>query len=99
MSSNQIGKGLMIWHGYSTVLNAKRIGEDFQIWQNVTLGKKTTQEIDDRPTLGDRVSVCTGAVVVGDITIGNDVIIGANATVVKNLPNNVTAIGMAARIV
>lgn len=98
MRSDQIGKGLMIWHGWSTVLNAKRIGEDFQVWQNVTLGKKTTKDIDDRPTIGNRVSVCTGAVVVGDITVGNDVTIGANATVIKDIPDKTTAIGVAATI-
>lgn len=96
MRPADIGKGLMIWHGYSTVLNAKKIGEDFQIWQNVTIGKKTTTDIDDRPAIGDNVLVCTGAVVIGEITIGNNAIIGANATVIKNIPASATAVGVAA---
>ena len=98
MRPADIGKGLMIWHGYSTVLNAKKIGEDFQIWQNVTIGKKTTTDIDDRPAIGDNVLVCTGAVVIGEITIGNNAIIGANATVIKNIPASATAVGVAATI-
>lgn len=98
MRPDDIGKGLMIWHGYSTVLNAKRIGENFQIWQNVTIGKKTTRDIDDRPTIGDNVLVCTGAVVIGEITVGNNAIIGANATVIKNIPASATAVGVAATI-
>ncbi len=99
MKSEQIGKGLMIWHGYSTVLNAKRIGENCQIWQNVTLGKKTIYETDDRPTIGNNVSMCTGSVIVGDISIGNGVIVGANATVVKNVPEKCTVVGSAVRII
>lgn len=99
MKPEQIGKGLMIWHGYSTVLNAKRIGENCQIWQNVTLGKKTIKEIDDRPVIGNDVLICTGAVVIGDISVGNGVTVGANATVVKNVPDNATVVGVAARII
>ena len=99
MKSEQIGKGLMIWHGYSTILNAKRIGENCQIWQNVTLGKKTIGEIDDRPIIGDNVSICTGAVVIGDIIVGNGAMCGANATVVKNVPNNAVVVGVAAKVI
>lgn len=98
MKSDQIGRGLVIWHGYSTVLNASVIGEDFQVWQNVTIGKKTTEGVDDRPKIGDNVSVCTGAVVIGDIKIGNNSVIGANATVVKDVPENVIVVGIPARI-
>lgn len=98
MKTDEIGKGLIIWHGYSTVLNAKKIGENFQIWQNVTIGKKTTKDIDDRPTIGSNVMVCTGAVVIGDITIGDNAIIGANTTVTKNIPASATAVGVAATI-
>ena len=98
MKSEQIGKGLMIWHGYSTVLNAISIGEDFQIWHNVTIGKKTTSELNDKPTIGNNVSICTGAVVIGEITIGDNSIIGANTTVVKDIPENSVAIGASANI-
>lgn len=98
MKSHEIGKGLIIWHGYSTILNAKKIGNDFQVWQNVTVGKKTTQDVDDKPTIGNNVKVCTGAVVIGDITIGNDATIGANTTVLKNVPASATAVGFSSII-
>lgn len=99
MRPEQIGKGLMIWHGYSTVLNAKKIGENCQVWHNVTLGKKTIKEIDDRPVIGNGVSICTGAVVIGDIVVGNGAMVGANATVVKDVPDNAIVAGGAARII
>lgn len=99
MKSEQIGKGLIIWHGYSTVLNAVRIGEDFQIWHNVTIGKKSTSELNDKPIIGNNVSVCTGAVVIGEIRIGDNVVIGANATVVKDIPSDTVAIGTSANII
>lgn len=97
MESNDVGKGLMIWHGYSTVINAKRIGENFQVWQNVTIGKKTTRTNNDKPVIGDNVSICTGAVCVGEIEVGNNVVIGANATVTKNVPNDTVVVNQTVR--
>lgn len=99
MASGHIGRGLVIWHGYSTVLNANQIGDDFQVWQNVTVGKKSTGDIDDRPKIGDNVSVCAGAVVIGRIKIGDDSIVGANATVTKDVPQNVVVVGNPAKVI
>lgn len=96
--SAKVGKGLMIWHGYSTIINAAEVGENFQIWHNVTVGKKSTDPVMDKPIIGNNVKVCTGAVVVGPITIGDNCTVGANATVVKDLPASKTAVGQAVRI-
>lgn len=84
-SSENIGKGLIIWHGFSTVINVNKMGDDCQIWQNVTLGKKTTKLVDDRPVIGNNVSIAAGAIVVGRIKIADDVRIGAGAVVVKDV--------------
>lgn len=86
--SNKIGKGFVIWHGYSTVINAKCIGEDCQVWHNVTIGKKSTYEFNDRPTIGNRVKICTGSIVVGDIRVADDVVIGAGTVVVDSVDDN-----------
>jgi serine O-acetyltransferase len=51
------------------------------------------------PTIGDRVYVGSGARLIGRITIGNDVAIGANAVVTKNLPDNAVAVGVPAKII
>lgn len=96
--SDRIGKGLVIWHGYSTVINAQSIGENCSVWHNVTLGKKTTQPVDDRPIIGDNVSVCTGAIVVGDIKIADGVTIGAGSVVVDSIHNkNAVVVGPKAK--
>lgn len=84
--SEKIGKGLIIWHGYSTVINAESVGNDCSIWHNVTIGKKSVMPIEDRPTIGSNVSICTGAVVIGKIDIADDVVIGAGSTVVDSVP-------------
>lgn len=97
IDSDKVGKGLMIWHGYSTVINAKKIGENFQVWHNVTIGKKTTSQTIDTPIIGDNVSICTGGVCIGDIVIGNNVVIGANATVTKNVPDDTVVVNQSVK--
>jgi serine O-acetyltransferase len=84
LGTKTIGKGLYIEHGSSTYVHAERIGDYCWINQNVTIGESGR----GIPTIGDNVKIHTGAVVVGPIKIGNNVIIGANATVVKDIPDN-----------
>jgi serine O-acetyltransferase len=98
----EIGGGLYIPHPVGTVIGATKIGHNATILQGVTLGAK---EIDisylpaNRPTVGDNVTIGTGAKVLGGITIGNNVTIGANAVVTKSLPDNVVAAGVPAKII
>jgi len=94
-----VGKGLIIWHGFSTVINAKSIGDDCEIWQNVTIGKKTSGDVDDRPVIGDNVLITAGASVIGDISIGNKVTIGAGAIIVKDVPSGTTVVSQPARYI
>ena len=82
----------MIWHGFSTVINVKSMGEDCQVWQNVTIGKKTSGEEDDRPIIGSGSKICAGAIVVGDIKIAKNVIVGSGGIVVKNVHQDGTII-------
>lgn len=85
-----IGGGLIVSHGHSTEINAKKIGINCHVFQNVTIG---TRGSNIGPTLGDNVFIGTGAVIIGNISIGNNVRIGANATVVRNVPDNTTVVG------
>lgn len=92
----KIGKRCFLQHSQNTFLNAESIGDDFYCLHNVTIGN---DKIKGRPTIGNNVSIYTGAVVVGHITIGNNVTIAANAVVRNNIPNNVLVAGVPAKIV
>lgn len=93
-----IGPGVILDHPFSTIINAKRIGANLRIKNNITIGNKNDDE-NLRPQLGDNVYIGAGAIVIGDITIGDNVIIGAGAVVTKSLPDNCVAVGNPAKII
>ena len=94
-----IGKGLVIDHGMGVVIGeTTEIGDNCTIYQGVTLGG-TGKDIGKRhPTLGDNVLVGAGAKVLGPIVIDSNSKIAANAVVLKDIPENSTAVGIPARI-
>ncbi|HTJ95876.1 MAG TPA: hypothetical protein VL381_00270 [Rhodocyclaceae bacterium] len=96
IAAKKIGPGLFIQHGFSTIIAAKSIGANCWINQQVTIGFTSTS---GQPTLQDNVTVNAGAKIIGDITVGSNTKVGANAVVVKDVPANVTAVGVPARIV
>lgn len=89
IACSEIGPGLIIQHGYSTVVCATKIGKNFRVNQCVNI----VWNGDKQPTIGDNVSVYAGAIIVGGVTIGNNVIIGAGAVVVKDIPDNSLVVG------
>lgn len=88
--------GLYIQHGFATIIAPKSIGKNCWINQCVTIGYTNAT---DCPTIGDNVSIGAGAKVLGKCIVGNNVKIGANCVVVKNVPNNATVVGNPAYIV
>lgn len=92
--STKLGGGILTGHPYCTFLNADAIGDNFYVNHLVTIG----EEKGKRPTIGDNVSIYTGAIVIGGITIGNNCIIGAGSVVTKSVPDNCIAVGNPARI-
>jgi serine O-acetyltransferase len=80
-----IGEGLFIWHGFATGIASKSIGKYCTIYQQVTIGN-----LNGYPTILDNVTIYPGAIIVGNITIGSNSVIGANATVFKDVPDNCT---------
>ena len=94
-----IGKGLFIDHGMGVVIGETTvIGDHVTLFQGVTLGGTGKQQGKRHPTLGDRVVVGTGAKVLGNITIGNDSMIGANAVVIRDVPEHSTVVGVPGRV-
>ena len=83
----------IIIHGYST------IGDDCIIRQGVTIGNRYLENPFDTPKLGARVNVGAGAKILGNVTIGDDVNIGANAVVLVDIPTSRTAVGIPAKII
>ena len=96
ITTNDIGGGLIIQHGFSTIISAEKIGRDCKIYQQVTIGFNHDLKA---PVIGDNVEVCCGAKVIGGITVGNNVLIGANAVVVKDVPPNCVVAGVPARVI
>lgn len=93
-----IGGGIRAVHSFSTICNAKSIGENFTIRQNTTIGNKIDGRNDLVPTIGNNVIVGANVVIIGDIKIGNNVIIGAGSVVLKDIPDNAIVAGNPARI-
>ncbi|SFD07798.1 serine acetyltransferase [Algibacter pectinivorans] len=93
--STKLGGGILTGHPYSTILNAESIGENFYVNHLVTIGEVNGK----RPIIGNNVSIYTGAIVIGGITIGDNVKIGAGSVVTKNIPANSTVVGNPARII
>lgn len=79
-----IGGGFLVQHGFSTTVGAVKIGENFKLFQQVTIGYNG----DKKPVIGDNVEICCGAKVLGGIHIGNNAVIGAQALVIHDVPEN-----------
>ena len=95
----KLGRRVRIWHHGGMVLNAKSIGDDVHIRQNTTFGIARRDRLYELPTIEDRVDIGCGAVLLGDITIGHDSVIGANAVVLKDVPPQSVAAGVPAKVV
>ena len=95
-----IGKGFFIDHGMGVVIGeTAEIGDNCSIYQGVTLGG-TGKDLGKRhPTLGNDVMIGAGAKVLGPFTIGDGSKIAAGAVVLKEIPENCTAVGVPARVV
>lgn len=93
--TDEIGGGFVIFHGFATIINANKIGENFSVYQNVTIGNIS----GEKPTIGDNVDITTSSVVLGNIHIGSNTLIGANTTVTKSVPENCTVVGRQGMII
>jgi serine O-acetyltransferase len=95
-----IGSGVFIDHGMGVVIGeTAEVGNDVTLYHGVTLGGTSLEKGKRHPTIGDRVVIGAGAKILGDIEIGADSRIGANAVVVRSVPPNSVVVGVPGQIV
>ncbi|KPK97100.1 MAG: serine acetyltransferase [Omnitrophica WOR_2 bacterium SM23_72] len=95
----QIGRRFFIDHGMGVVIGETAvIGDDVLLYQGVTLGGTGLEKGKRHPTIGNNVVIGGGAKVLGNITVGDNSYIGANAVVIKDVPPNSTVVGVPGRI-
>jgi len=95
----RIGRRFFIDHGFGVVIGeTAMVGDDVLLYQGVTLGGTGIVQGKRHPTIGNNVVIGAGAKVLGNIIIGDNSYIGANAVVVKDVPPNSTVVGVPGRI-
>jgi len=91
----KIGKGFFIDHGMGVVVGETSIiGDNVTLFQGVTLGGTGKETGKRHPTIGNYVVVGAGAKILGNISVGDNSYIGANAVVIKDVPANSTVVGV-----
>jgi len=96
----KIGKGFYIGHfGGIVVSGGAKIGNNCNISQDVTIGFIPRGKKRGVPVIGDNCYIAPGAKIIGNVKIGNNVAIGANAVVTTDLPDNAVAVGIPAEII
>ena len=95
----EIGECFFIDHGMGVVIGETTIiGNNVLLYQGVTLGGTGLQKGKRHPTLGSNIVVGAGAKILGNILIGDNSYVGANAVVIKDIPPNSTVVGVPGRI-
>lgn len=93
-TKTKIGKGLYIGHFGTLIINESvTIGENCNLSPNVVIGETNRGKNKGNPTIGNNVWIGSGAVIVGKITIGSNVLIAPNSFVMEDIPNNSVVIG------
>ena len=95
----KIGGALRIQHGSGIVIgNQVQLGRNTTIYHGVTIGSRLSNDSDGWPIIGNNCLLSAGSTILGPIRIMDNVIIGANAVIFKNIPANVTVVGNPGKI-
>lgn len=96
----EFGPGFVLMHPIGVVINGGVIaGKNIVIESGVVIGAYDNGLPVKVPTLGDNIFIGAGAKILGNITLGNNVKIGANSVVIRDVPDNVTVVGIPGRII
>ncbi|MBO4675429.1 MAG: serine acetyltransferase [Elusimicrobiaceae bacterium] len=94
MHGQSLGKGILLAHAFNISINkAARLGENCTIFKGASIGSIRSGRKQGAPTIGNRVTICINAMVCGNVKIGDDVLIAANAFVNFDVPSNSLVIG------
>jgi serine O-acetyltransferase len=90
-----IGRRFFIDHGMGVVIGeTAEVGDDVMIYHDVTLGGRSLARVKRHPTIGDGVVIGAGARVLGPVIVGKGAQIGANAVVVRDVPDGAVVVGV-----
>lgn len=95
----KVGRRVRIWHHGGMIFHAASIGDETHLRQNTTFGVARTDHNFELPEIGARADIGVGACVLGAIRVGNDAVIGANAVVLKDIPDGAVAVGVPAKVI
>lgn len=90
-----LGKNVLFPHPMGIVIGGfVKIGDNVQIYQNVTLGRKHSEKEREVPIIGNNVKIYANSVVIGNVRIGNNAIIGCNSVVLRDVADNEVVAGI-----
>jgi serine O-acetyltransferase len=94
-----IGRRFFIDHGMGVVIGeTAEIGDDVMMYHDVTLGGRSLRKTKRHPTIGDGVTIGAGARVLGPVVVGKGAQIGANAVVVRDVPDGAIVVGVPGQV-
>lgn len=93
-----VGRRVKLEHFGGMILVARAIGNDVILRQNTTMGIKTQDANQARPTIGDGVDISAGVVILGDVSVGRNSVIAANSVVLSDCPADVMVAGAPASV-
>lgn len=95
----KVGRRVRLWHHGGMILHAESIGDGVQIRQNTTFGVARTNHNFELPVIEAGADIGVGACLLGDIRIGQNAVIGANAVVLSDVPDHAVAVGVPAKVI
>jgi serine O-acetyltransferase len=96
----KIGRRFFIDHGMGVVIGeTTEIGDDVLIYQGVVLGGVSLEKHKRHPTIGNKVVIGSGAILLGPITVGDEARVGAGSVVIKDVPEGSTVVGVPGRVI